>query len=257
VPGEEEHVLSDDAGRRVVRCGDTVRRPTYEWSGSVHDLLGFLEQRGFKHAPRFLGFDDDGREVLSFLSGEAGAAGWAKVVPPEGLVAFAGLLASYHRVVADYRPAGVLPWSTRPAVLAPGQLICHGDFGPWNVVWDGRDPVGLLDWDHARPGDALDDVAYAAEHVVPFRDDATCVDWLGFPTPPDRRRRLRIFAQAYGTEPAAIPERVARLQRDVIGAVATLAAHGVQPQETWVERGYLDELSGRLAWTEASQHLFT
>ena len=40
-----------------------------------------------------------------------------------------------------------------------GQLVRHGDFGPWNIVWDGVTPVGLLDFEYARPGDPLDDVA--------------------------------------------------------------------------------------------------
>ncbi|MEU2390837.1 hypothetical protein [Streptomyces sp. NPDC007369] len=24
-------------------------------------------------------------------------------------------------------------------------MICHGDFGPWNVVWQGHQPVGIID----------------------------------------------------------------------------------------------------------------
>ena len=35
-----------------------------------------------------------------------------------------------------------------------------------------------------RPGDPLDDVAYACEYVAPFRDDATCLRWHGFSAPP-------------------------------------------------------------------------
>jgi len=81
----------------------------------------------------------------------------------------------------------------------PGQVICHGDFGPWNIVWVGTTPVGLLDFEYARPGDPLDDVAYACEYFVPFRDDAECLRWLHYPKPPDRRRRISIFAEAYGS----------------------------------------------------------
>lgn len=25
-------------------------------------------------------------------------------------------------------------------------LVCHGDYGPWNLVWQGIKPVGILDW---------------------------------------------------------------------------------------------------------------
>ena len=45
----------------------------------------------------------------------------------------------------------------------PGELICHGDFGPWNLVWRDGMPVGLIDFDDARRGDASEDVARALE----------------------------------------------------------------------------------------------
>src|SRR4051794_31907272 len=57
----------------VVRVGDTVRRPKSPASAAVHALLRHLERVGFDGAPRLLGTDDEGREVLSFLAGVAAA----------------------------------------------------------------------------------------------------------------------------------------------------------------------------------------
>ncbi|GLY80483.1 hypothetical protein Airi01_087500 [Actinoallomurus iriomotensis] len=42
----DEDVLQDAPHRRVVRLGDTVRRPTHPWTPAVHALLGHLEQVG-------------------------------------------------------------------------------------------------------------------------------------------------------------------------------------------------------------------
>lgn len=53
----------------VVRVGDTVRRPVGPHSPFVHELLRHLEQVGFEDAPRFLGVDAVGREIISFLPG--------------------------------------------------------------------------------------------------------------------------------------------------------------------------------------------
>jgi hypothetical protein len=53
----------------VVRVGDTVRRPAGPWTPAVHALLTHLHEVGFGGAPRPLGIDDRGREVLTFMPG--------------------------------------------------------------------------------------------------------------------------------------------------------------------------------------------
>ena len=59
-----------DVTEGVVRVGDTVRRPVGPHSPLVHALLAHLESIGFEGAPRFLGIDEAGREVLSYVDGE-------------------------------------------------------------------------------------------------------------------------------------------------------------------------------------------
>jgi len=182
-------VLQDTPDRRVVRLGDTVRRPTYPWSPAVHALLGHLKDAGFPYSPRVLGIDKEDREILTYLDGQSGRHGWANVVNDAGLVTVARLLRDYHDAVAGFRPPKGLSWFTGETGLGDDELICHGDFGPWNIVWRDERPVGILDWDYARPANRLHDVAYALEYIAPFRDDAECLRWLRHPEPPDRRHR--------------------------------------------------------------------
>lgn len=87
-----------------------------------------------------------------------------------------------------------------PDSRAAGRIVLHGDFGPWNLVWRGTRPIRIIDWDYAWPGRLIHDVAYALEYVAPFRDDELCRRWLAYPDVPDRRRRLELFAEAYGLE---------------------------------------------------------
>ncbi|MGW3347313.1 aminoglycoside phosphotransferase family protein [Nonomuraea rubra] len=252
-----EEILQDAEDRRVVRVGDTVRRPVHPWTPAVHALLRHLEEAGYPYSPRVLGLDEQGREVLTYLEGESGPQGWAKVVGDAGLAAFARLLRGYHDAVAGFRPPPGLSWFTGEAEPRDGEVICHGDFGPWNVVWRGDRPAGILDWDYALPRPRLHDVAYALEYVAPFRDDAECLRWLRYPAPPDRRRRLELFAGAYGLPSAeGLVDAVIGVQRDGIERVRALAAAGRQPQARWVAEGYLDDLGGRLAWSLAHRHLF-
>ncbi|MGW3297761.1 aminoglycoside phosphotransferase family protein [Streptomyces xiamenensis] len=253
----DEYVLRDDDHRRVVRVGNTVRRPAQPWTPAVHALLRYLEEVGFPYSPRVRGLDDEGREILTYLDGESGPAGWAAVVDDRGLIAFARLLRAYHDAVVGFRLPEGLSWCTGESGPSDGDVVCHGDFGPWNVVWRGADPVGILDWDYARPADRLHDIAYALEYVDPFRDDVACLRWLRYPRPPDRRRRMELFAAAYGlTSAAGLAQAVIDVQERTIEQVRQLAERGIQPQAYWVAAGYLDDLTRRVIWSRAHRHLF-
>ncbi|WP_086837794.1 aminoglycoside phosphotransferase family protein [Amycolatopsis kentuckyensis] len=253
----DEELLQDEPHRRVVRIGDTVRRPVHPWTPAVHALLRHLADVGFPAAPRVLGIDDEGREVLTYLPGESGPDGWAKVVGEAGLAAFARFLRDYHDAVAGFRPAADLTWFTGTAGVGADEVVCHGDFGPWNTVWRGERPVGLLDWDYARPAPRIHDVAYALEYVAPFRDDAECLRSLRYPAPPDRRRRLELFAEAYGlTSTAGLADAVLDVQLAGTEEVRRAAELGHQPQVRWAAEGYLDELAARSEWSRAHRHLF-
>lgn len=247
--------------RRVERIGNTVRRPVAPWTPAVHALLRHLESVGFPASPRVLGFDQDGREVLTYLEGESGAAGWAKVVTDDGLRAVARLLRDYHQAVAGWQRDPDLLWAS--GIHEPGdpdnpdEVVCHGDFGPWNLVWQGDKPVGIIDWDFAYPAPPRRDVVYALEYLTPFRDDAECVRSLHYPRPPDRRRRVEIFAEAYGlTSTEGLVDEILASQRETYDTVRRLAEAGAEPQATWVRQGYLDHLRQRIQWSEELRPLF-
>nr|WP_275402468.1 phosphotransferase [Streptomyces sp. SID13031] len=92
-------------------------------------------------------------------------------------------------------------------VAAPVRIDCigHHDLAPWNLVFDGAQLVGIIDWDTIRPSNRVWDLAYAAYQFVPFHPPA----WLepfGWSAEPDRARRLRLFCDSYGlgVEPADV-----------------------------------------------------
>ncbi len=237
---------------RARREGDVVRRPIAFWSPAVHDLLRHLQRESFP-APRLVGVDGN-EEALSWIDGDSAPNGWAKVVPEAGLRAWAAFLRRYHDAVASYRPPRDGIWSSGSGGCGQGEIVCHGDFGPWNGVWRHGEIVGLLDFDHARPAPPLFDVAYALEYAAPFRDDAECMRWLRYPEPPDRRRRIEVFCDAYGVAvPDDIVRQVAEQQRLVLQCYEALGRQGVEPQATWVRDGYLDTVRLRISWTESVQ----
>lgn len=233
-----------------MRIGHLVRRPTNFWSESVHDLLRYLEAVGFP-APRLVEVGGD-FELLEWIDGESGPDGWSKIVPEAGLRIWALFLRRYHDAVSSYSPPPGSHWSSGPRACGAGEIVCHGDYGPWNGVWRGDEVVGLLDFDHARPAPALFDIAYALEYAAPFRDDSECVNNLGYLAPPDRRRRIEVFCEAYGIAvPDDVVAQVVGQQRLVNELCESLGRRGIEPQATWIEQGHLDELRARVKWTES------
>jgi aminoglycoside phosphotransferase (APT) family kinase protein len=157
----------------VVRVGDTVRRPPAHSSQLMRDVLVRLEDVGFDAAPRWLGLDDQGRDVLTFLEGET-FSDTRRLTWSDGQLTAAGaLLRRYHDAVTGIDLAG------------GSEVVCHGDFAPWNLIWVGGVPCFVIDFDNAHPGPRLEDVGYA---LWKFEIEATPAAFLrGYGLPIDPR----------------------------------------------------------------------
>jgi Ser/Thr protein kinase RdoA (MazF antagonist) len=236
---------------------DLVLRPCRPWTPTVHALLQHLRDQGLTSVPEPVGIDGE-VEAVRFIPGDAGVDAWQHQHGEEGVRSAARLLREIHDASRGFVPPDDAQWAL-PA--EPGAfVVCHGDPGPWNMVWDGPCAVALIDWDLAHPSSAMSDVAYAMEYFTPFRSDAVACDSADghhFPTPPDRRARLSAFASAYGLDSTAgLVDRVIDRQAATITKVQYLAEQQVQPQQAWVEEGYLDELRSRLRWSRENRHQF-
>ncbi|WP_161606210.1 phosphotransferase [Microlunatus speluncae] len=215
----------------VVRIGDTVRRGLKPWSTSIHALLQHLERVDFTAAPRFLGLDDHGREILTFIDGADGRI--ARCYDDEALIATAKLIKTFHLAVSDFTPPPGSSW--RPNPYAPrGTLICHNDLGPANTIFrDGR-PQAFIDWDLAVPSTALWDLSYAVRTFVPLYSDRDC-ELFGY-EPGRRNRRLSLFCDAYGLDRHSrtelLPTVLDRLESEVTTfarrCIDALQRHGSQ-----------------------------
>jgi len=109
---EEEVALpGGEATPEVVRVGDTVRRTTGRSTPAVQAVLRHLEAKGFDGVPRVLGFDDRGREVLTYIEGTPGTRPWPQGLRTDaGLTAVVRLLAAFHDAVADFVPPTDAEW---------------------------------------------------------------------------------------------------------------------------------------------------
>jgi hypothetical protein len=193
----EEIPLAGGDMNLVVRVGDTVRRPP-EPPG-VRALLQWFERVGFDGAPRFLGDDDEGREILTFVEGDAAFA----PIPArdELVVALGRLLRAAHDAQDEFVAPPDPGW--RWGYPEDGdEVIGHGDLYWTNVILREGLPAALIDWELARPMTRVLEVALAATYWAPIRIDEQCDQW-GLLLPFERRgERLRLLCDAYGLDGA-------------------------------------------------------
>ncbi|MDB5537337.1 MAG: hypothetical protein JWQ65_2212 [Devosia sp.] len=154
--------LSLVGGRSTVtRLGDVVFRQAAPWSTTTAALLRHLEQEGFEYAPRLIGegFDEHGREMLTFVEGESiHPSPW----DDSALPVLGEMLRKLHIASASFvSPANALwrPWFGRD--LGQPSVIGHCDTGAWNIIARERLPVAFIDWEEAGPVDPIIELAQA------------------------------------------------------------------------------------------------
>lgn len=238
---------------RVVRVGNTVRRPVGPWTPAVHGLLRHLEMVGYRGTPKVLGFDERGREVLTFIEGQPATRPWPPALrTDEGLRALVSLLRAYHDAVADYVPPVDSVWAAGAMRLRPGEIVRHGDFGPWNTIWYEGRPVALIDFDLAEPGSRLQDLAQAALFTLPLQGP-TGAELAGFASPPDLNRRLLVLCEAYGScQPGEVLDGVHEFVATEISRVQRLAELGQEPWVTLRANGKVAEFREYQHWLPAT-----
>jgi hypothetical protein len=189
----------------MVRRGGQLLRPMGSWSPAVHEYLRYLEVAGFDGAPRVLDTEGD-REVLTFIDGDVAndpewEPGHGHQLPPyartDAALRFAaGLIRRLHQAAADFRPA-ITSYRLHPYPPKAGEIVSHGDLGPWNTVYRNGIPVAFIDWDAARPIEPLADLADAAWTFVPLAPPEQLAE-AGFDPLPNLPARLRLFLDSYG-----------------------------------------------------------
>jgi hypothetical protein len=193
-----------DVTEGVVRVGDTVRRPVGPHSPLVHALLTHLESVGFEGAPRFLGIDGSGREVLSYIDGEVAGRPRPLWIADETRLASVGrLVRAYDDAAASFTPppdalvdtAPAEPAGIPPAPAYPPELIGHVDITPENVVFRHGQAYALIDFDLAKPATRADEMFNAMLWWAPLSDPRDVDPLL---RDVDVPRRSRILADEYG-----------------------------------------------------------
>src|SRR6185369_8514335 len=169
------------------------------------------------HIPRVLGFDEQGREVLTYLPGHVIDNETTSLTTGQ-IVSIVDWTRAFHAAVADFHHPG--PWRYFP--IGDATIIGHNDIAPYNACFDGNELAGVFDWDLAGPSHPLFELAFIAWNCVPL--------WR--PMAPERAGdRLALIADTYGRFDArqilhAVPARI-QLMVDGIPAAAAAGDPGM------------------------------
>lgn len=158
----------------------------------------------------------------------------------EALVTVATMLRMFHDAQYGFTPQPGAVWRSFGPPPPDTEVICHHDAAPHNVIWRPDGTLGLIDFDLASPGARIYDVAYAAWTWVPiFADrDSITLGWKH----PDRPRRLRLFADAYGLIPRDRHRLIRTIRKrivDHVEGIRRMAAAGEPAFVRIVHKGHL------------------
>ena len=239
----------------VRRIGDVVLRPANENSATIHALLRHVRRTGFDGVPEPLSFVPDGEERLVFIPGDVPFPPFPRWSQTDDVLASTvKLLRRFHDATVGFVAPEGATWSKEMADPGGGEVICHNDVCPENVVFRDGEAVALLDFDFAAPGDRLFDLARLVLMTVPIDapEDAARTGRIGL----DPFVRLRVAADAYGLAPDRAP---------LVDAIGRNVADGGAFLQRRIDRGeapflaMLDEMGGmerydrRRAWFAANR----
>ena len=265
MPDEELANTRGEAG--VVKVGDTVRRRAGPWTPTVHALLDYLHQSGFDFAPRPLGIDEAGREILTYIEGETQTSPVPDQVWFDALPDAARRLRQLHDLTANFVAPDWAVWKGPPyadlsqlkrsSSTSDDNVICHGDWGKHNAVFRKGRLVGMIDWEWARPDSRLFDIGWCALMWCPIAR-ADLGELASGAGPVNQPARLRELCDAYGLEDRS----------DVLGAIWSIletfvdwleagATAGDPVRTKWVAEGAAAHHRGTLAYLDDAEADFT
>lgn len=237
----EEVLTGGNVTARVVRIGATVRKPSLVQTAGVEAVLTHLAERQFEGAPHTLGRDEQGRHVLEYVPGAL-----ADTLPPPSLDELrrvGRLIRELHDAMESFQPPSDASWQQLVPDPSGGDLICHNDLAPWNLVRN-DDRWVFIDWDNAGPSSRLWDLGYAATGFLPFVHGGDVqVD----------APRLRALVDGYGLDleqRRALPEHIAARTRGSYDLLVRGHRTGEQPWARLYAEGHADYWGPTAAYIE-------
>lgn len=238
----ESKILIGGSMNQVEKIGDTVHK-TAKGHPMVREYLLYLEKEGMTGVPKFLGVDEQGREIFSYLPGKTMGPDFSHDHPclhsDQAVCDMARFMRKLHDISVGFLPEAIKAGWVNPYFHNGSfDTICHGDAAIWNFAFIDDRVSGLFDFDQAYPG-------------TRYWDLTSTLSMAAFPGPYDydaekhagnTKRKIKLFFDAYGMPcPSDLMDIVVdRMLRDFCEDTAARAAAGDKECLAMLERGDFD-----------------
>jgi len=235
----ETKILSGGSMNQVVKIGENVHKTT-KGHPMVREYLLYLEKEGVTGVPRFLGLDEQGRDIFTYLPGKTMGPDYPADHPclhsDEAICDMARFMRKLHDAAVGFLPRAVQGgWANPYFPDGPYETICHGDAAIWNFVFVDNRVAGLFDFEQAYPGTRYWDLASTLSMAAfPFY-----FDYDASKHAEKAKRQINLFFDAYGMPcpPDIIDIVIDRVQRDFCEDTVARAAAGDKECAKMLTRG--------------------
>lgn len=201
----KKEILGGNVNQAIEKKENKIYRNS-NWNNNIHEFLQFLETKHFAGVPRFLGIDENNREILSYLPGYVPGNSFPNcqefVWNRQNLILTAQFMRKFHDISSEFLKQ--TNWEQGPFQKCDYEVICHNDAAPYNFVYEDKKMTGLIDFDVAYPGMRLWDIAYTLYTTIPLSSYQPELDGtVRFYEGKDadiRKERIQIFFRSYGME---------------------------------------------------------
>ena len=250
----QKEVLHGGRNGKISKEEDKVIRPGNKWTSHVQSFLSFMHENGFNNIPKPYGMNESGMEMVSFVDGTVYNDSLPnEILTDEILVEAAKLLRRYHDIGEKYvhQLTGEEVWML-PKQL-PVEVMCHGDFAPYNITFVNGCVHGIIDFDTLHPGPRIWDVAYAVYRWIPFvspKNPDYCYNLY------EQIRRLKLFADTYDLknhEREQLPNMIIQRISSLVAYMRSEADSGNEDVQKNIEDGHLNLYLDDIQYIKESQ----